>query len=317
MANNFELFFQRVLKDEGTRFEDVPGDNGGPTCCGITIADVARWNGVKLPKRDAKGWDDLSNKVRALNPATAMEIYKKFYWDEVRADELPPGVDYCVVDYAVNSGSGKAIRTLAAIVGTSDTSTVSNATLAAIQTYASVSSLIQHFQDDRRAYLETIARASHNRQFRNGWLAREDRVRLLSMKLAENATATKPPATLPKAIEAPPVIASDPVPSKAAVAMQSKSFWSGIGAIVSMIVAGFQSAADYIAGIGSQMIEKLPDILSDTKGHVSAFTDLAQTVGVGTHVAKAATVAGIVFALVAIVRHVNYKQQTLTKGPQP
>ena len=42
--------------------------------------------------------------VKALTKAEAGQIYRKNYWDVIKGDQLPPGVDYAVFDFAVNSG---------------------------------------------------------------------------------------------------------------------------------------------------------------------------------------------------------------------
>jgi lysozyme family protein len=55
--------------------------------------------------------------MRALTPETVAPLYKRKYWDAIRADELVAGVDYCVFDVAVNSGPGRAIKFLQSCVG--------------------------------------------------------------------------------------------------------------------------------------------------------------------------------------------------------
>jgi len=47
--------------------------------------------------------------MRALTHDEVKPLYKKEYWDAVRADELPSGIDYLCFDFAVNSGVNRAI----------------------------------------------------------------------------------------------------------------------------------------------------------------------------------------------------------------
>lgn len=230
MRSNWDLFFNRVLQDEGTRYEDVPGDNGGPTKCGITIADVARWykltlkytkSGVAI--RGAGDWDKAKELVKDLDAAKASEIYKAFYWDACRADDLPSGLDYAVVDYAVNSGKGKAVSTLGRLVGVLGTS-VTDKMLEAVKA-TDLENLITHFQECRRQFLVEIsqptARYMHNMKFRDGWLKRESRVRKVALDLATHEPAPAVAQTLPKATA--PVAAPDLPPPGQAVAKDLRS----------------------------------------------------------------------------------------------
>lgn len=113
-----------------------------------------------------------------------------------------------------------------------------------------------------------------------------------------------------KADVPPPDVA---VPGKVALALQSRTAWSAIGSVVSLVIAGVHEVAQYVADGASQAIQSLPSIVSDTKENVAAFTDLAQTVGIADHIAKVAVVAGVVFAVVALVRHVDLKHEKVSQ----
>ena len=88
---------RRLLASEGG-YVNHPADPGGPTNFGITLADYR-----KYVKADASAAD-----IRAMRVEEAKAIYRAKYWAAMRADELPAGVDYCIFDYAVNSGTGRA-----------------------------------------------------------------------------------------------------------------------------------------------------------------------------------------------------------------
>ncbi len=121
--------------------------------------------------------------VKALDQAKAGLVYKKYYWDAVRADDLPGGIDYCTVDYAVNSGVGRAIPTLRHVVGAPGPASRVDDVLVDAVCKGSASEIIDKFQDERRAYLVHIAEYPKNQKFRKGWLDREARVRRVSISL--------------------------------------------------------------------------------------------------------------------------------------
>ena len=50
----------------------------------------------------------------------AKAIYRAKYWNAQRCDELPPGVDYSIFDYGVNSGIGRSGKVLRRVVGLPD-----------------------------------------------------------------------------------------------------------------------------------------------------------------------------------------------------
>ena len=46
--------------------------------------------------------------MRGLTTAEAVAIYRTLYWDALAADELPPGLDHALFDFAVHSGVPRA-----------------------------------------------------------------------------------------------------------------------------------------------------------------------------------------------------------------
>ena len=114
---NFDTAFHTLLGHEGG-YSNHPDDPGGETMWGVTKV-VARQH----------GYDGL---MKDMPTDVAKAIYKKAYWDAVRADDLPPSVRYAVFDAAVNSGVGTAVRWLQQSVGATPDGVLGPKTLAAL-----------------------------------------------------------------------------------------------------------------------------------------------------------------------------------------
>ena len=106
--SNFDECLKLVLHHEGG-YVNHPKDPGGETNMGVTKRVYEKWCMENdLEQKDMKDleFDDVA------------PIYKKNYWDRVKADQLPEGLDLCVFDWAVNSGTGRAAKKLQAMIGT-------------------------------------------------------------------------------------------------------------------------------------------------------------------------------------------------------
>jgi lysozyme family protein len=106
MNTNFELCLSHLLQHEGG-YVNHPNDPGGRTNLGVT-QDV--W----------QDWVDRTvteEEMRGLTPEKVQPLYKDMYWDRVKGDRLPHGVDYCVFDASVNSGVYRAAKWLQLSVG--------------------------------------------------------------------------------------------------------------------------------------------------------------------------------------------------------
>lgn len=106
MTGNFSVALPKLLADEGG-FVNHKLDPGGMTNLGVTRTVWQEWTGRPATEAD----------MRALTPAAVAPLYRARYWDAVRADDLPTGVDYAVFDAAVNSGPARAARWLQQALG--------------------------------------------------------------------------------------------------------------------------------------------------------------------------------------------------------
>lgn len=113
---DFDAAFERLIGHEGG-YSFHPSDPGGETMWGVT-ARVARANGY-------------TGDMRSLPIETAKAIYRRLYWDAVKAEQLPEPVRFDVFDAAVNSGAGQAAKWLQRAAGVADDGVIGPATLAA------------------------------------------------------------------------------------------------------------------------------------------------------------------------------------------
>jgi lysozyme family protein len=119
--DRFEACLAPVLEAEGG-FVDHPADRGGATRFGITRQTLADWRG------HAVGVED----VRTLPRGEAAEIYRRRYWETMRCDELPAGIDLMVLDCAVNSGPRRSALILQQACRVAADGAIGPATLAAV-----------------------------------------------------------------------------------------------------------------------------------------------------------------------------------------
>ncbi len=112
MVENFELALEKVLKYEGG-FSNHKADRGGATNLGITLATLCDFD-AQYDYGDLDGDGDVDiDDIRLLDtPEEAAPIYKAYYWDKMKLDDFPAGVDFLMFDFGVNSGPKNATRIL-------------------------------------------------------------------------------------------------------------------------------------------------------------------------------------------------------------
>ncbi len=169
MEANFDKILKHVLMHEGG-YVDHPRDPGGVTNLGVTKRVWESWLGHPV----------TNDEMRALTPTLVRPLYKQRYWDRVKGDDLPSGVDYSVFDYAVNSGPVQAGRSLQRIVGTAVDGQIGPLTLKEVRRLPPTD-LIKQYNDARLAFLKTLPTWTF---FGRGWGNRVADVRHTSLQFA-------------------------------------------------------------------------------------------------------------------------------------
>lgn len=163
MKDNFVSALAAVLVHEGG-YVNHPRDPGGATNKGVTQRVYDDWRVNRgLPPRS----------VKFLQQAELEAIYKRQYWDAVKGDDLPTGVDYCVFDLAVNSGVNRAARFLQRSAGVLEDGKIGPVTLAAVKAL-SPSLLVDMICDERMCFLKSLGTFD---TFGKGWTRRVSDVR--------------------------------------------------------------------------------------------------------------------------------------------
>ena len=200
-ASTYEEALRRLLIHEGGN-DDDPRDPGGRTSRGIIqrewTAYVAHHPGRKLP---ADVW-------KAPDAAVA-DIYRTQYWDKMRCDELPAGVDDTVYDYCVNSGVGRAGKVLRRVVGLPDNSSVVTDGVLSAVARRDAKAIIVAINDERLRFLKSLKTWP---VFGAGWSRRVAEVKAFSLRLADHPIVAQSPASRPIPTESAPAKGIVPPP---------------------------------------------------------------------------------------------------------
>ena len=165
-----------MLAHEGG-YVNHPQDPGGMTNLGVTKRVWEEWVGHDVDEKQ----------MRALTPETVAPLYKRKYWDAVRADDLVAGVDYCVFDVAVNSGPGRAVKFLQSSVGVTADGGFGPATLAAVKNAeADPKRLIELYSAKRLEFLQSLKTFE---TFGKGWSRRVAEVKQAALEMVPQDTA--------------------------------------------------------------------------------------------------------------------------------
>ena len=145
MKENFQSALEAVLHHEGG-YVNHPRDPGGMTNLGVTKRVWEEWVGHEVDEAVMRG----------LTPELVAPMYKARYWDKVRGDDLPAGVDYCVFDAAINSGPGRAAKWLQEVVGAATDGAIGPGTLRKVAEMPA-DMIVAKYQQTRLEFLKELS----------------------------------------------------------------------------------------------------------------------------------------------------------------
>lgn len=174
----FSQALQIVLHHEGG-YNFVPEDKGGETYQGISRVNHPNWPGwVIVDKNKPLKYNQLINDLE-LTKMVAV-FYKNNFWDKIKADNLPKSIRALAFDYAVNSGTGTAAKTLQRVLRDTTNQPLPVDGVIGQQTIKLAKQVPEKFLFDRyktaRAnyYAAIVKNDPKQSKFLKGWLARLD-----------------------------------------------------------------------------------------------------------------------------------------------
>ena len=117
----FDDAFDALIGHEGG-YSNNSADPGGETRFGVT--------------RRVAIQEGYTGDMRILPRDFAKQVYRKRYWDAVRAEQLPNLIRFSVFDAAVNSGVSQAAKWLQRALGVDDDGVIGPMTLKAAENCA-------------------------------------------------------------------------------------------------------------------------------------------------------------------------------------
>lgn len=161
MSNKFSEALEIILHHEGG-YVNHPKDPGGETNLGVTKRVYEDFGGEK--------------EMKDLTKEDVEPIYKKNYWDRVKGDDLPEGLDLMIFDFAVNAGPGRAAKFIQRLVNTTVDGGIGPNTLGKINEYVEhygLEQTISSYALMRQNYYESL---SNFATFGKGWTRRVSEV---------------------------------------------------------------------------------------------------------------------------------------------
>ena len=144
------------------------------TNLGVTKRVYESWVGKEVNESD----------MRTLTADDVAPIYEKNYWDKVKGNDLPGGLDLCVFDFGVNAGPGRAAKYLQTMIGTVADGGIGPNTLLALGNYVDevgdVAQVIKDYQEKRQSYYEGLSTFA---TFGKGWTRRVEETTEEALKI--------------------------------------------------------------------------------------------------------------------------------------
>jgi lysozyme family protein len=167
--------------------ELIFGHEGGFT---LDRRDPGNWTGGQPGRGTLKGTkfgiaasSHPHVEIQRLTLADATAIYESEYAAKICFDDLPSGVDYATLDFAIHSGPHKAAIVLQRVVHAAEDGKIGPLTLQAISEARS-SNVISMLCFARLHFLQSLSTWPN---YRNGWTRRVEEVRGNALAMAAEA----------------------------------------------------------------------------------------------------------------------------------
>tara|TARA_R110000803_G_scaffold71299_2_gene134471 strand:- start:2491 stop:3000 length:510 start_codon:yes stop_codon:yes gene_type:complete len=168
VKHNFETALEMLLEHEGG-YVNHPKDPGGETNLGVTKRTWAKW----------LGRDINEGEMKELTPEDVAELYKKEYWDRLKCDNLPTGLDFFCFDWGVNSGTGRSAKALQRIISVAQDGAIGPKTLRALEDH-NAKEVVDLMHSRRQEFYENLTTFE---TFGKGWTRRNKKALKQSIKL--------------------------------------------------------------------------------------------------------------------------------------
>lgn len=160
-----------MLHEKEGGFVNDPDDAGGATNMGVTLRTYTAYC-----KR--KGYPRPTiERLKNLSEAQWQDIMRTLYWDVCRADDIQSqSVANLLVDWAVHSGTGTAVKHVQRLLGVKSDGLMGPITLASLNSVSPLP-LFGQIKQDRLKFLGSLCsgvdeQSVKNRKFLKGWINR-------------------------------------------------------------------------------------------------------------------------------------------------
>ena len=175
MKDTWGKAFTEVIKSEGGFTDDtrdpgnrLPDGRAGCTMLGVTQRNWERYVGRQV----------THDEMRALTPANVAPFYKTQYWNAVKGDDLPTGIDFLCFDLAVNGGPARAAMTLQQALGVYADGAIGPVTLNAAN-LSDLPALIDKFTQRKIDFYKSL----NNPTYERGWINRAEAARKFALTM--------------------------------------------------------------------------------------------------------------------------------------
>ncbi len=163
---SFQQALEYVLSNEGGYGND-PNDHGGPTKCGITQQDLARWRGHPVSA------DDVKN----LEQDEIGKIYLAWYWQPLACDKIVhQGLATAVFDVSLPSGIVRSAKFIQAAAGVPVDGHIGAETVSAINAADARALLATFIPFVQNRYIDIAIKDETQIKFLHGWLNRSQKL---------------------------------------------------------------------------------------------------------------------------------------------